>query len=104
MKLKSLLFLSLLFLSLSASAQTAEELKAKGDEYYYAGDYTKAVEYYQKAAEQGNAAAQYNLGVYYYNGEGVPQSYTEAVKWFKKAAEQGHAKAIEVLKSLGEIK
>lgn len=47
MKLKSLLFLSLLFLTLTASAQTAEELNAKGEEYYFAGDYTKAVEYFQ---------------------------------------------------------
>ena len=65
MKLKSLLFLSLLFLSLTASAQTAEELNAKGEEYYFAGDYTKAVEYFQKSAEQGYAAAQNNLGVCY---------------------------------------
>ena len=104
MKLKSLLFLSLLFLSLSASAQTAKELTAKGNEYYYAGDYTKAVECYQKSAKQGHADAQYNLGVCYYNGYGVPQSYSEAVKWFRKAAEQGQAEAIDVLKSLGEIK
>ncbi len=104
MKLKSLLFLSLLFLSLSASAQTAEELNAKGEECYDAGDYTKAVEYYQKSAEQGDAMAQNNLGVCYDKGDGVPQSYIEAVKWYRKAAEQGNVYAIEALKSLGEIK
>ena len=93
MKLKSLLFLSLLFLSLSASAQTAEELNAKGEEYYNAGDYTTAVEYFQKSAEQGDASAQFNLGACYYNGEGVPQSYSEAVKWYLKSAEQGYAAA-----------
>ena len=93
MKLKSLLVLSLFFLSLSASAQTAEELNAKGDEYYLAGDFTNAVECFQKAAEQGLADAQYNLGVCYDNGDGVPQSYPEAVKWYRKAAEQGFAKA-----------
>ena len=93
MKLKSLLFLSLLFLSLSASAQTAEELNAKGEEYYNAGDYTKAVEYYQKSAEQGDASAQKNLGVCYALGNGVPQSNSEAVNWLRKSAEQGHAQA-----------
>lgn len=30
-------------------------------------DYGKAIEWYQKAAKQGNAIAQYNLGVIYYN-------------------------------------
>ena len=44
-------------------------------------------------AEQGHAIAQYNLGVMYDNGEGVPQDYAEAVKWYQLAAEQGHAKA-----------
>ena len=36
---------------------------------------------------------QYNLGVMYYNGQGVPQDYKEAMKWFRMAAEQGHADA-----------
>ena len=93
MKLKSLLFLSLLFLCLSASAQTAEELNAKGAEYYSAGDYTKAVECFQKAAEQGDGMAQYFLAQCYKNGQGVTKSYPEAVKWLKKAAEQGLADA-----------
>ena len=103
MKLKSLLFLSLLFLCLSASAQTTEELKTKGAEYYLAGDYTKAVEYFQKAAEQGDAIAQYFHGGCYKYGQGVTQNYPEAVKWFQKAAAQGHSKAIDVLKQLGEM-
>jgi TPR repeat protein len=45
------------------------------------------------AAEQGNAAAQYNLGNKYNKGQGVPQDYTEAVKWYRMAAEQGNAAA-----------
>jgi hypothetical protein len=45
------------------------------------------------AAEQGNAAARYSLGVAYQNGQGVPQEYAEAVKWYRMAAEQGHAAA-----------
>ena len=51
------------------------------------------LEWYRKAAEQGNAAAQFNLGVLYANGKGVPQSYEEAAKWWRKAAEQGDAAA-----------
>lgn len=44
-------------------------------------------------ANQGNAEAQNNLGVAYYNGEGVEQSYSKAVYWCQKSAEQGNADA-----------
>ena len=55
---------------------------------------TKAeIQELQKAAEQGDAVAQFNLGVLYYKGEGVPQDYKEAFKWHLKAAEQGYADA-----------
>jgi len=47
----------------------------------------------RKAAEQGDAKAQYNLGAMYDNGRGVPQNDAEAVAWYRKAAEQGEAKA-----------
>ena len=56
-------------------------------------DDAKAMEWYLKAAEQGNAEAQYELGVMYYNGRGAEQDYEEAFKWYLKAAEQGHARA-----------
>ena len=44
-------------------------------------------------AEQGNAQAQYNLGVVYEDGWGVTIDGNEAVKWYRKSAEQGHAEA-----------
>ena len=46
-----------------------------------------------KAAEQGLAKAQYNLGLMFNNGKGVKQDYLQCVSWYRKAAEQGHAKA-----------
>ena len=44
-------------------------------------------------AKLGDAIAQYNLGLMYEQGKGVPKDYKEAVKWFTKAAEQGLADA-----------
>ena len=44
-------------------------------------------------SEQGNAEAQFNLGLIYYLGDGIPRDYKEAVKWYTKAAEQGNADA-----------
>jgi hypothetical protein len=51
------------------------------------------VYWYQKAAEQGYAQAQNNLGVLYATGEGVERDPKQAVYWYQKAAEQGYAPA-----------
>ncbi|MCA6064468.1 tetratricopeptide repeat protein, partial [Thalassolituus marinus] len=39
------------------------------------------------------ASAQFNLGVMYANGKGVPKDASQAVTWYRKAVEQGHASA-----------
>ncbi len=46
----------------------------------------KALQWYRKAAEQGEVTAQYNLGVMYDNGQGVPQDYAQAHMWYNLAA------------------
>jgi TPR repeat protein len=58
---------------------------------YAAGDYAMARRRWFPQAEQGDAKAQYNLGVIFANGKGVPKNEGEAIKWYSKAAEQGHA-------------
>ena len=50
-------------------------------------------EQWRKAAEQGDAEAQYELGHCYHYGYGVTEDKTEAVKWYRMAAEQGHVYA-----------
>lgn len=52
-----------------------------------------AAGWFFRAAEQGYADAQFNLGLLYINGEGVPQDIPHAVELFQKAAEQGHVDA-----------
>ena len=52
-----------------------------------------SAELYQKAAEQGDADAQNNLGLCYVHGCGVEQNYSEALKWLRKSAEQEYADA-----------
>ena len=47
----------------------------------------------RKAAEQGDADAQYKLGKRYEDGNGVESNEVAAVKWYRKAAEQGDATA-----------
>jgi len=47
----------------------------------------------RKLAGQGDADAQWQMGVRYHNGEGVPRDDVQAMQWFLRAAEQGHATA-----------
>lgn len=55
---------------------------------------------YQQSAEKGDAKAQYKMGIFYKEGQGVEKSYTEAKIWLRKAAVQGYSKAIEELGSI----
>jgi TPR repeat protein len=52
-------------------------------------DYATAVRLVRPLAEQGDANAQYNLGVFYDNGLGVPQDKVRAYMWFNLSAAQG---------------
>ena len=47
----------------------------------------------QSAAQAGDAAAQYRLGLAYGRGEGVPADSKQAMAWFQKSADQGYAPA-----------
>jgi uncharacterized protein len=54
-----------------------------------------ALDCFRKAAAQGNALAQYNLGWMYCNGRGVSQNHEKAYVWFSLAAAQGLRDAVE---------
>ncbi len=54
----------------------------EGAAAYQRGDYATALREWRPLAEQGNADAQFFLGVMYYKGRGVPQDYVEAIIWF----------------------
>ena len=53
----------------------------------------ESIEELRARAEQGEASAQYNIGVRYDNGRGVPENDPEAVRWWRLAADQGDAGA-----------
>ncbi|MEO8341791.1 MAG: tetratricopeptide repeat protein [Nitrospirota bacterium] len=56
-------------------------------------DYATALREWRPLAAQGEALAQYHLGLLYRKGRGVPQDDVQARQWFAKAAAQGQAKA-----------
>jgi TPR repeat protein len=64
-------------------------------------DYATAMGWYRKAAEQGNAVAQNNLGLTYFEGRGVPQDYVIAHMWFNLAAAGGHEYAAKSRNTVG---
>ena len=55
--------------------------------------YRKIFDLYIRAAEQGNAEAQYQVGRAYESGRGVLRDEWQAVEWFRKAAANSHAEA-----------
>ena len=63
-------------------------------------EYPKALRMLRSLADQGNAKAQYNLGLMYRDGQGIAQNYAEAAELFRLAAEQGDAQAQSILGSM----
>ena len=65
-------------------------------------DYKKAILWYEKAANQGDVAAQSNLGNMYANGEGVRQDKKRGKEWFGKACDNGFQMACDNYKILNQ--
>ena len=86
--MKKIIILLLLVPSLSWGADFQKGLTAASQ-----GDYATALKEWTPLAEQGVAAAQFNLGIMYDIGDGVVQNYKTAVKWYTLAAEQEFALA-----------
>jgi predicted aspartyl protease len=62
----------------------------------------QALEQLRALAGKGDAIAEFNLGVIYQGGEGVPKDAEVAARWYRKAAEQGDASAQKRLDRLTE--
>lgn len=91
MKLRFAAILALIALVLSVGV--AEAGFREGLEAYRAGDHRRAAELWTEAAEDGDPAAQRNLGLMYLNGVGVARDPARALRWFERAAGQGFAPA-----------
>jgi TPR repeat protein len=68
------------------AAKTTPQQKRVDDHHF-------TVQLYQESAENGEADAQYKLGLLYLTGNGALQDFAEAAKWLRRAAEQGYALA-----------
>jgi TPR repeat protein len=82
------LFFVFLFGSVSPSLSADYQ---KGLDAALIGDYKTALRNWTALAQEGNAFAQYNLGLMYNKGRGVPQNFKIAKKWYTLSAKQGFA-------------
>jgi len=60
-------------------------------------DYSKASEWFMKAAKKNLPQAQYQLGTLYFNGKGVPRDYERAYAWYRVAALHKHELSMKAL-------
>ena len=56
----------------------------------------RMAEFFRKAAEQGEAIAQFNLGNMYVQGHGVAKDYVQAHLWLSLSAAQGDEDALKL--------
>ncbi len=78
-----------IFLAVPVNAQTVRI--ASPDQQ--SDRYSEAFENWMLLAIEGDAAAQFNLGLLYSEGKGVPVDYRQSAFWYRKGAEQGHTGA-----------
>jgi uncharacterized protein len=74
----------------------AEAQFSLGLRFAHAGaaqDYAQAAQWYRKAAAQSHSLAQFNLGIMYAAGQGMPRNEAESMVWMQKAADLGDAGA-----------
>lgn len=57
-------------------------------------DYSKAMEWYEKAADLGHYVAMQNIGDMFFKGKGVEKNYAKAFEWYEKSAELGDSTAM----------
>ena len=82
-------FIASFILILTYSKEVFSRDFQKGMDAYKKGHNSIALREWEPLARNGHANAQYNLGVMYDKGHGVPRNKLTAIKWYKRAAEQG---------------
>ena len=74
----------------------------RGNRHLVAKEAMKAISCYQRAVNAGHAGAQYNLGLMYLKGEGVPRDALYGLGWLAKAADGGDEKAQALLQRIDQ--
>lgn len=99
--MKRCLFAVMMILMLYISAARAGALE-EGLAAALMGDYGRAFSLFQPLAREGDARAQFNLGVLYERGQSAVPDFSKATLWYGLSAEKGHAGAQTNLGALYE--
>jgi len=83
-------FSLLVFSNVSVASEASFDMAQRA---YNRADFAEAESRFRKLANNGNPPAQYNLGVMYTRGEGVPQDLVQAYFWFSLAASKRYGNA-----------
>ena len=86
--MRKVLFASVLLATLLFGGDYEDGVNA-----YEAGNYEKAIDFFEKADKQGNIEAIVDLGIMYENGQGVQQDLDKALKLYQKGADKGSDRA-----------
>ncbi len=79
---------------------SAKDLFYKGREFADKHDYASAFEYFIQAAKMELGEAQFNVGYYYYKGQGVAPNRSKSIEWFERASKNGINEATEALERI----
>ncbi len=84
-------------LKIAAENGDSDAMHALGEVCAKSGNTAEAVRWWQKAAEQGNPDALYQLGATWEAATSVPDNHANAIKYWKLAGEKGHVEALNRL-------
>lgn len=80
--------------------EVAEAYSRRGGGLF--ANHAAAAAWYERAAERGHLQAQFEIGVDYLHGHGIPKNPANARRWLEKAAAQGHGYARIYLRDFDE--
>jgi TPR repeat protein len=89
---------------LASSETDVDTQNRTASSHYNNKEYEQAVYWWRKSADQGSGLAQSNLGVCYYNGQGVTKDFEQAERWWRKAIANGYTEAEAKLETLLQYK
>ncbi len=92
-KYQKLLFSLSVAVTFLFTGQVAAEAYDNALSSLHRGAYESAQEQFMALAERGHAGAQFELGLMFHRGIGLPQNYEHALKWYRLAASGGDARA-----------
>jgi TPR repeat protein len=65
-------------------------------------DYDRALAWYRKSSDNGDALARYMIGLFHYHGRRIPVNYTETLSWMHKALANGETRAENYIKLIDD--